>query len=61
MSHSHLEASGIPRLRGVAGEVMWYPKSDFEIVTGVTQTCCEIETNDRESEVWSDPSSNFKI
>ena len=23
-------------LRGVAGEVLWYPKSDFEIVTRVT-------------------------
>ena len=23
-------------LRGVAGEVLWYPKSDFDIVTRVT-------------------------
>ena len=62
-----------PGLRGVAVEVVWYPKSDFEIVTRVTPDLrflflglyftkkCARETNGSELEVWSDPSYDFEI
>ena len=62
-----------PSLRGVVGEVVWYPKWNFKIVTRVTTdlwlwvgglynaNLLWNRDHDQESGVWSHPSYEFEI